>query len=162
GIYLPPEHDSRPTTRIIRLEHEAFALIDDEGHQVHRSVLMAGLPLRNHARPGNMRVDRLTLVSREQSRIPLVTQHRQARFLVEQLAAKGIHHAHRAGLDGVDHRVVRAAPFHEGSERTSKRRRNGRMTGSAMNASVSASPYAAPAGVSALYSVRCITSCSGR
>src|SRR2546428_246663 len=38
---------------------------------------------------------------------------RKARFLVEQLAAKGIHHAHRAGLDGADHRVVSAAPFHE-------------------------------------------------
>src|SRR5204862_5417473 len=26
GIYLPPEHDSRSTIGIIRLEHEAFAL----------------------------------------------------------------------------------------------------------------------------------------
>src|SRR6267154_2196227 len=54
-----------------------------------------------------------SLVAREQSHIPLVTQHRQARFLVEQFAAKGIHHTHRAGLDGADHRVIEAAPFHE-------------------------------------------------
>ncbi len=49
-----------------------------------------------------------------------------------------------------------------GSGRRSKRRRNGPMTGRAKKVSASASAYAAPAGVSALYSVKWNTPSSGR
>src|SRR5256885_12728350 len=84
AVHVPPEHDSGATIRIIRLEHEALALLNNERDQVYRPVLMTRLALRDHPRPGNVGVDRLPLVIREQSHVALVTQHRQARFLVEQ------------------------------------------------------------------------------
>ena len=113
AVHVPPEHDSGATIRVIRLEHEALALFNNEGHQVHRPALMTCLALRDHPRPGNVGVDRLPLVIREQTHVALVTQHRQARFLVEQLATKWIDHAHRARFHRADHRVVAATPVHE-------------------------------------------------
>src|SRR5207302_9382334 len=102
--------------RIVRFEHELLARISNEGHQVQGSAVMASRALRDDARPRDVRINGLALVTREQSHILLVTQYCQARLLVEQLAAKGIHHTHRTGLDRANHRMIAPAPFHELAE----------------------------------------------
>ena len=50
---------------------------------------------------------------REERLVPLVRQHREARLLVEHLAARRIHHAHGARRDGLEQRRVRPAALHQ-------------------------------------------------
>ena len=112
-VDLPAEDDPLPSVLVVGLEHETLALGGDEGHEVDCAAAVARAAFGHQARPGHVSVDGPALVVRKEVGVALVTQHSQARFLVQQLTAEWIHHAHGAGFDGTDHRVVAAAALHE-------------------------------------------------
>src|SRR6266480_3120609 len=112
-VHLPAEHNALPAVLIIGLEHQAIALGQDERDEIHLAAAMQGLLLGHGAGPGYMGVDRPTLDDRKQLGVPLIAQHGETRLLVKDLAPKRVHHAHRAGPHGADHRMVAAAASHQ-------------------------------------------------
>src|SRR5258708_3585786 len=92
----PAEDDPLAAVLVVGFEDEVPATLGNERHQVNGLALELGAPLLDTAGPGNVARDGLMLRRREEGRVALIAEHRQAGFLVQNLAAKGIDHADRS------------------------------------------------------------------
>ena len=109
-VDLPAEHDALAAVVVVRLEHELLAVRSDERQQVD-----LGSPSKTVRRSSTTRVHGMCAAIAARSSalnsagVALVAQHREARLLVQHLAAERVHHAHRAVPHGPHHRVVHPA-----------------------------------------------------
>ena len=104
-VHGPAQHDARPAVVVVRLEHQPVAVSGD------RRAPGRSRPSRARScRSSTTRVHGMCVAiacrsaGREQPGVALVRQHRQARLLVQHLAAERVHHADGAVPHRPDHR----------------------------------------------------------